>query len=98
MATLTPRALRIRPMAAAVTPLPTELTTPPVQKMYLGMFHPFLLTQTAANDPTHKERRGGEGIGCLAPRRRIRIGWSSTLHEPGCRPSVIPVSQGRLLH
>jgi hypothetical protein len=28
--------LRIRPIAAAVTPLPTELTTPPVQKIYFG--------------------------------------------------------------
>ena len=32
-----PRALSSRPMEAAVMPLPTELTTPPVTKMYLVM-------------------------------------------------------------
>ena len=37
MATFKPRALRMRPIAATVSPLPTELTTPPVQKMYLGI-------------------------------------------------------------
>lgn len=30
-----PRDLRIRPIAAVVMPLPTELTTPPVTNMYL---------------------------------------------------------------
>src|SRR3990172_329383 len=38
--TLTPRLFRTRPIAAAVTPFPTLLTTPPVQKMYLGMASP----------------------------------------------------------
>src|SRR5579859_1623995 len=33
MVTLMPRSLSSRPIAAAVTPLPTELTTPPVIKM-----------------------------------------------------------------
>jgi hypothetical protein len=33
--TLNPRDLSKRPVAAAVTPFPTELTTPPVKKMYL---------------------------------------------------------------
>src|SRR5262249_46137144 len=51
MATLRPRALRIRPIAAAVTPLPTELTTPPVQKIYRVMPPPFLIV------PQQKERR-----------------------------------------
>src|SRR3972149_7108130 len=37
METETWRLLRIRPRAAAAMPLPTELTTPPVTKMYLGM-------------------------------------------------------------
>ena len=32
--TVMPRALRTRPIAAAATPLPTELTTPPVKKIY----------------------------------------------------------------
>jgi hypothetical protein len=32
---LKPRSFNNLPMAAAVTPLPTELTTPPVKKMYL---------------------------------------------------------------
>src|SRR4029453_13035601 len=34
------RALRRRPMAAVVMPLPTELTTPPVMKMYLAVMYP----------------------------------------------------------
>ena len=37
MATLSPRAFSIRPIAATVSPLPTELTTPPVQKIYWGL-------------------------------------------------------------
>jgi hypothetical protein len=35
MATLNPRSFNILPVDAAVTPLPTELTTPPVKKIYL---------------------------------------------------------------
>ena len=35
MDTQRPRAFSTRPMEAAVTPLPTLLMTPPVQKMYL---------------------------------------------------------------
>ena len=31
-----PRALRIRPIEAQVTPLPIPETTPPVTKMYFG--------------------------------------------------------------
>src|SRR5581483_7609330 len=37
METETLRDLRMRPRAAVVMPLPTELTTPPVTKMYLGI-------------------------------------------------------------
>ena len=37
MLTGTPRALRMRPMLAAVMPLPSELVTPPVTKTYLGI-------------------------------------------------------------
>src|SRR5271169_4733359 len=33
-ATLNPRSLRIKPDAAAVTPFPTDETTPPVKKRY----------------------------------------------------------------
>src|SRR5438105_8531650 len=40
MTTETLRALRRRPMAAVVMPLPTELTTPPVMKMYLAVMYP----------------------------------------------------------
>src|SRR5688500_15647699 len=35
--TLTPRLLIRRPIEAVVIPLPTEETTPPVTKMYLGI-------------------------------------------------------------
>ena len=34
------RLLRMRPMEAAPMPLPTELTTPPVTKMYLEVMRP----------------------------------------------------------
>src|SRR3970040_2409410 len=37
MLPLKPRSFSSRPRAAVVTPLPTELTTPPVRKMYLVM-------------------------------------------------------------
>jgi hypothetical protein len=37
MAIFKPRDFNIRPIAAAVTPFPTELTTPPVQKLYFGV-------------------------------------------------------------
>ena len=37
METGTPRALRMRPMEAAVMPLPSELVTPPVTKTYFGI-------------------------------------------------------------
>ena len=37
MLTGTPRALRMRPMLAAVMPLPRELVTPPVTKTYFGI-------------------------------------------------------------
>src|SRR5687768_11987124 len=37
METERPRLLRMHPVEATVIPLPTEETTPPVTKMYLGM-------------------------------------------------------------
>src|SRR6187431_2068046 len=37
MLTGTPRAFRMRPMLAAVMPLPRELVTPPVTKTYFGI-------------------------------------------------------------
>ena len=37
METERPRALRMRPMLAAVMPLPSELVTPPVTKTYFAM-------------------------------------------------------------
>ena len=39
--TLTPRLLINRPSDAVVMPLPTDETTPPVMKTYLGMAYPF---------------------------------------------------------
>src|SRR4249920_2764702 len=41
MPTRSPRRSRRRPIAAAVSPFPSELTTPPVTKMYLAMSRPF---------------------------------------------------------
>ncbi len=37
METLIPRALSNRPSDAAVIPLPSELTTPPVKKIYFAI-------------------------------------------------------------
>src|SRR6266540_1513699 len=57
MTTGTLRALRRRPMAAVVMPLPTELTTPPVMKMYLAVMYPqsegaFVVLRLAQDRPT----------------------------------------------
>jgi hypothetical protein len=50
--TLKPRSFSNLPMAAAVTPFPTELTTPPVKKMYLVVIiaSKVLLLPTAGNN------------------------------------------------
>src|SRR3990172_1618211 len=57
MLTLKPRSLSSRPSAAAVTPLPTELTTPPVRKMYFGP--PLIAPPPAAANTARKGRWGG---------------------------------------
>ena len=50
-------------MAAVVMPLPTELTTPPVMKMYLAVMYP---QSEGASSPTNDDSgaaRGGQGFG-----------------------------------
>src|SRR5450759_1058877 len=74
METARPRALRIRPMLAAVMPLPREEVTPPVTKTYFAMDRilrgffrcyrkmAFGATTTAAASGPRQPRRGpGEG-------------------------------------
>ena len=53
METETLRLLRMRPRAAAVMPLPTELTTPPVTKMYFGIA-PFLKEKRRSGGAAHQ--------------------------------------------
>src|SRR5690554_3382599 len=64
METVTPRDLRILPMLAVVIPLPTELTTPPVTKMNLGM-DPHIPRAL----PMLRERRGAINEHMSATRR-----------------------------
>ena len=58
--TETPRLFRIRPMDATLTPLPTELTTPPVTKIILAIP---LLGWLLPYSPTRQQdgRRAAEG-------------------------------------
>src|SRR4029079_1615429 len=52
-----PRALRIRPMEAAVMPLPSELVTPPVTKTYFGIARaPLPVAQACLRKGTREHR------------------------------------------
>src|SRR5690606_17860056 len=80
MTTFSPRALRMRPMAAAVTPLPTELTTPPVQKMYLGM-RSYLFSSLARYDTLKRE--AGRLDRCVVSPPLLRR-WNGPPRGPPC--------------
>src|SRR3990172_482302 len=67
METGTLRLLRMRPMAAVVIPLPTELTTPPVTKMYF--IGPYIKGQRHREVPPTKHL-SGEAVGVSTPVRR----------------------------
>jgi hypothetical protein len=54
----------MRPIAAAVTPLPTELTTPPVQKIYFGILYLVLVRMIVS---CHKRERGGYDLAATSP-------------------------------
>ena len=57
MVTETLRLFRIFPMDAAVIPFPTELTTPPVTKMYLvNLQVPYVENTEIPNAPISKRR------------------------------------------
>src|SRR5438093_2045505 len=82
METGTPRALRMRPIEAAVMPLPRELVTPPVTKTYLGIV-PNL-------SPVDSSVRSGHGAGHLRSTRERGTSTpardASLLHRPDrCR-------------
>src|SRR5512136_750143 len=69
MVTLTPRLFNTRPMDAAATPFPTLDTTPPVQKIYLGMGFSY----KHQYPPPSCRGRGGEGhFTGDSPHRRLR--------------------------
>ena len=58
-ATLKPRSLSKSPVAAAVTPLPTELTTPPVKNKY------FVVIFTSLKIMVYPYKGDGEGVSAL---------------------------------
>ena len=97
MATLNPRSLSIRPVAAAVTPLPTDDTTPPVKNRYFVVIEHLL----GGRSPWHWVTRGpgstikamGRAVwpspsGNLMPKVGNRSGSSSHQfrHVIGCAP------------
>ena len=64
-----PRDLRMRPMEAAVMPLPRELVTPPVTKTYLGIgAGPFAAStrrvRTGGRQPVSGNTRGRSSTSC----------------------------------
>src|SRR6187200_1481596 len=59
MLTGTPRALRMRPMLAAVMPLPSELVTPPVTNTYLGIGEVLRVRLGVAEGATREQKRRG---------------------------------------
>src|SRR3989304_8089512 len=61
MTTGTLRDLRILPMVAVVMPLPTELTTPPVTKMYLVDMYPLAGGYLRPEQMIQDARRGLQG-------------------------------------
>src|SRR5688500_12696345 len=79
MLTGTPRALRIRPILAAVMPLPRELVTPPVTKTYFGIGLP---------RTSWWLERAAEGFWCGRARVVSPLVYSGTDHTaPGDRSS-----------
>src|SRR5207247_7340157 len=86
MTTGTLRALRSLPMAAVVMPLPTELTTPPVMKMYLAVMYP---QSQGASSPTKDdngsrfwmEGAGGRGKNLDSRLGTQDLGWRGTRYE-----------------
>src|SRR6266545_7085947 len=78
MLTRRPRALRIRPMLAAVMPLPRLLATPPVTKTYFDMGQGssgvFLMLSESAGG---RESRAATSAG------RLGWAWNLTYYELG---------------
>ena len=69
------RDLRMRPRAAVVMPLPTELTTPPVTKMYFGMLscgagEAAKHESGISGDAAHQESNGPHRRSARLPARR----------------------------
>src|SRR5690242_4875509 len=79
METERPRALRIRPMLAAVIPLPSEEVTPPVTKTYFdigrappGVFQMLQKTGPACESERHQAAAGGATAGQRDASRSVR--------------------------
>src|SRR5215213_7537985 len=77
------RLLRMRPSAAVVMPLPTELTTPPVTKMYFGIGPREgreKQRQRQRVPPNHDRMRGSGGCQRELVKRAVRRrlpGWAA---------------------
>src|SRR3954452_17677319 len=84
METVRPRALRIRPMLAAVIPFPSEEVTPPVTKTYfdIGRAPPGGFSNATENDP---QRQGRSGSG-----RRLEAGLDAVCQRLGVGRRVPP--------
>src|SRR4051795_6646228 len=106
METCRPRALRSRPMLAAVMPLPREEVTPPVTKTYFAMgrgppgVFPMLpdgrwaveslSVGSSPSDVGIAYRRRGRSVATLRARRRTR-----SVCDPGERDRPLPRDSAR---
>ena len=99
MQTGMPRALRMRPMEAAVMPLPSEEVTPPVTKTYFGIGLPRTSLAQAGGGWTHDEPRASsfalstrEAIIPHASAARRRFHGSRSRRSYSSEPSADPVT------
>src|SRR5260221_13152332 len=87
-----PRALRSRPILAAVMPLPREEVTPPVKKTYFAMGQVLRgVFECYRNDPPEARRQGSfRALG--RPQRNRR-----SLRRSGASPIVIRAAVARFV-
>src|SRR5947208_11912417 len=91
----TPRALRIRPMEAAVMAWPRELVTPPVTKTYLGI----VPNLSPVDSSVRSGRRSGAPFGQHASEGRQHL-LGTRVYRTGRtdgEPLVAPRTAGRMI-
>src|SRR5688572_32626579 len=89
MLTGTPRALRMRPMLAAVMPFPSELVTPPVTKTYLGI-GPVLRVRLGVAEARHASRDAVDLLGTKSYSRCSPAAWLHASWRALSLPRVRP--------